>query len=63
MLCLIVDFASLFTKLLWPGVSEETFRSSSQTAICPPVTIHGGGFFTLFLQCWMLSRKAVSINL
>ena len=27
----------LFTKLLWPGDSEETFRFSSQTATCPPV--------------------------
>ena len=27
----------LFTKLPWPGDSEGTFRSSSQTATCPPV--------------------------
>ena len=27
----------LFTKLPWPGDSEGTFRSSSQTAACPPV--------------------------
>ena len=28
---------SLFTKLPWPGHSEGTSRSSSQTAICQPV--------------------------
>ena len=28
---------TLFTKLHWPGDSEGTFRSSSQTATCPPV--------------------------
>ena len=56
MICLIVDFASLFTTLPWPGVSEETFRSS-QTAICPHVTTHGGGF-TLFLS--MLDVKQES---
>ena len=27
----------LFTMLPWPGDSEGTFRSSSQTTICPPV--------------------------
>ena len=27
----------LVTKLPWPGDSERTFRSSSQTATCPPV--------------------------
>ena len=27
----------LFTKLLWPGDNEGTFRSSSQAATCPPV--------------------------
>ena len=27
----------LFTKFPWPGDSEETFRSSSQAATCPPV--------------------------
>ena len=27
----------LFAKLSWPGDSEETFRSSSQAATCPPV--------------------------
>ena len=27
----------VFTKLLWPGDSEGTFRSSSQAATCPHV--------------------------
>ena len=30
--------APLFTKLLWPGDSEGTFRSSSQAATCLPHT-------------------------
>ena len=35
----------LFTKLPWPGDSEEIFRSSSQTTTCPPIYhTHGGGF-------------------
>ena len=29
----------LFTKLDWPGDSEETFRSSSQVATCLPHTV------------------------
>ena len=33
----IIMITSLFTKLPWPGDSEGTFRSSSQTAICTHV--------------------------
>ena len=36
----------LFTKLPWPGDSEETFRSSSQAAYLS--TTYGGGFTLSF---------------
>ena len=34
---LLLLLGILFTRLPWPGDSEETFRSSIQAASCPPV--------------------------
>ena len=36
---IVIAITSLFTKLPWPGDSEGTFRSSSQTATCLPPAV------------------------
>ena len=47
----------LFTKLSWPGDSEETFRYSSQTATCFSPKVSHCPF-----HCWTSIRKSVNYN-
>ena len=53
---------NLFTKLPWPGDSEGTFRSSSQTATCPPGHHTRRRLHTLSFYCWTSSRENVNIK-
>ena len=48
----------VFTKMSWPGDSEETFRSSSQTVTCFSPKVSHCPFY-----CWTSCRKAVNYNL